>query len=71
MARGTIFETTTIFHGIEIVEGEVKVTIEEVIISDALVLVPTKEVYIVAQEFSIFIFDTLVRTPKPPYSTQF
>ena len=31
MARGTVFETATILHGMELTNDEVKVTVEEVI----------------------------------------
>jgi len=40
--------TSIVLHGIELSEDEVKVTVEEVLMSFALVLMPTNEVYIVA-----------------------
>jgi len=55
MARGKVFEEATILHGMELSEDEVKVTIEEVLVSFALFLVPTNEVYIVAQAFQCFL----------------
>ena len=55
VARGTIFGATTILHGMELVDDEVKVTVEEVIIPNALVPMPTDEVYTVAQTFQSFL----------------
>ena len=55
VARGTKFEAATILHGMELADDEVKVTVEEVIIPDALVPVPTDEVYTVAQAFQSFL----------------
>jgi len=75
VARGTIFERATNIHNMELIEDKVKVTVEEVFVPDALVHVPTKEVYIMAKAFRFFlacprdlvgsIFDPLVRTPQP------
>ena len=55
VAHGTIFEATTILHRMELVEDEVKVMVEEVLVPDALVFVPTNEVHIVAQAFQSFL----------------
>ena len=55
MAHGTVFEADTILHGMELTNDEVKVTIEEVIVPDALVPMPTDEVYIVAHAFQSFL----------------
>jgi len=41
VARGTKFEAATVVHGMELADDEVKVTVKEVIIPGALVLVPT------------------------------
>ena len=51
VARGTKFEAATVLHDMELANDEVKVTVEEVIIPDALVPVPTDEVYTVALAF--------------------
>jgi len=52
---GTKFEATTVLHGMELADDEVKVTVEEVIIPDALVPVPIDEVYTVAHAFQSFL----------------
>ena len=72
VARGKVFEAATILHGMELSEDEVKVTVEEVLVSFALVRMPTDEVYIVAQALQCFltwprdldVFDPLVQTLK-------
>jgi len=51
VARGKVFEAATVLYGMELSEDEVKVTVEEVLMSFALVLVLTDEVYTVAQTF--------------------
>ena len=58
----------------ELADDEVKVTIEEVIIPDAVVPVPTDEVYTVAYAFqsysTLVLFLTLrYGSPNSPYST--
>ena len=53
VARGKVFEATTVLHGMELLEDEVKVTVEEVLMSFTLVSVPTDEVYIVAHAFNV------------------
>jgi len=73
VARGKVFEATTVLHGMELSEDEVKVTVEEVLMPFALVPVPTDEVYTVAQAFRCFlawprdlaVTDPLVQTLKP------
>ena len=55
VACGKVFEAATILHGMELSEDEVKVTVEEVLVPFVLVLVPTDEVYIVAQAFQCFL----------------
>ena len=55
VARGKVFEAATILHGMELSEDEVKVTVEEVLVSFALVLVPTDEVYTMAQALQCFL----------------
>jgi len=47
VAHGKVFEVAIVLHGMELSEDEVKITIEEV-------LVPTDEVYIVAQALQYF-----------------
>jgi len=67
VARGKLFEATTVLHGMELSEDEVKVTVEEVLMSFALVLVPTDEVYTVAQAFQCFLAwprDLVVTNPS-------
>lgn len=49
--HGTIFEAGTILHCMKLPDNEVKVTVEEDLILDALVHVPKDEVYIVALAF--------------------
>jgi len=51
VARGTICEVVTILHGMKLLEDEVKVTVEEVLVLDTLVLVPTNKIYNVAHAF--------------------
>jgi len=73
VARGKVFEAATVLHGIELSEDEVKVTVEEVLMSFALVPVPTDAVYTVAQAFQCFltwprdlvVTDPPVQTLKP------
>ena len=55
VAHGKVFEAATVLHGMELSEDEVKVTVEEVLMSYALVPVPTDEVYTVAQAFQCFL----------------
>ena len=51
VARGKVFEAAIVLHGMELSEDEVKVTVEQVLMSFALVPVPTDEVYTMAQTF--------------------
>ena len=55
VACGKVFEAAIVFHGMELSKDEIKVTVEEVLVSFALVLVPTDEVYIVAHAFQCFL----------------
>ena len=55
MARGTVFAATNVFHCMELTNDEAKVTVEEVIVPDALVLVLTNEEYTVAHAFQSFL----------------
>jgi len=55
VARGKVFEAATVLHGMELLEDEVKVTLEEVLMLFALVPVPIDEVYTMAQAFQCFI----------------
>jgi len=76
VVRGTIFEVATIFHGMELSNNEIKVTVP-----NSLVPVPTNEVYIAADAFQSFlawprdlvdsISDPRYGLPNPPYITQF
>jgi len=73
MAHGKVFEAATVLLGMELLEDEVKVTVVEVLVPFALVLVPTDEVYTVAQTLQCFlswprdlvVSDPLVQTFKP------
>jgi len=73
LARGKVFEASTVLHGMKLSKDEVKVTIEEVLVSFALVLVPINEVYTMAQALQCFlawprdlvIYDPPVHTLKP------
>jgi len=51
VAHGKVFEAAIVLHGMELSEDEVKVTVEEVLMLFALVLMPIDEVYTVAQAF--------------------
>ena len=67
VARGKVFEAPTVLHGMELSENEVKVTVEEVLMSFALVSVSTDEVYTVAQAFQCFLAwprDLVVSNPS-------
>jgi len=74
VARGKVFEVATVLHGMELSEDEVNVTVEEVLMPYALILVPTDEVYTVAQAFQCFlawprdlvVTDSPVQTLKNP-----
>ena len=48
-------EKTLVARGMELSKDEVKVTVEEVLVPFALVPMPTKEVYIVAQTLQCFL----------------
>jgi len=55
VTRGKVFEAATILHGMELLEDGVKVTVEEVLMPFALVVVPPDEVYTMAQAFQCFL----------------
>ncbi|KOM49867.1 hypothetical protein LR48_Vigan08g069400 [Vigna angularis] len=55
VARGIVYETTTVVHGVELAEDEVKVVVDEVIVPNALVLVPTKEFFTMEEAFKSFV----------------
>jgi len=55
MAHGKAFKASTILHGMELLEDEVKVMIEEVPVLFALLHVPTNEVYTMAHTFKCFL----------------
>jgi len=55
VAHRKAFEVATILHGMELSEDEVKVMVEEVPVSFALVHVPTDGVYNVSQTFQCFL----------------
>ena len=67
VARGKVFEAATVLHGMDLSKDEVKVTVEKVLMSYALVPVPTDEVYTVAQTFQCFLawLRDLVVTDSP------
>jgi len=44
VARGKVFEVATILHGMDLLEDEVKVTVNEILVPFSLVPVPTNEV---------------------------
>ena len=55
VARGTVFKAVTIVHGMELSEDEVKVSVDEMIIPDTEVPLPTYEIFTVAHAFQSFI----------------
>ncbi|KOM48342.1 hypothetical protein LR48_Vigan07g204600 [Vigna angularis] len=55
VACGTVYETTTVVHGVELAKDEVKVTVDEVFVPDALVHLPTEEFFTVQEEFKSFV----------------
>ena len=55
VAHGKVFEAATVLHVMELSKDEVKVTVEEVLVSFALVPMPTDEVYTMAQAFQCFL----------------
>ncbi|KOM43000.1 hypothetical protein LR48_Vigan05g060400 [Vigna angularis] len=55
VARGTVFKAVTIVHGMELSEDEVKVLVDDIIIPDASISLPTNEIFTMAQAFQTFI----------------
>ncbi|KOM29518.1 hypothetical protein LR48_Vigan715s000800 [Vigna angularis] len=55
VARGTVYETTTVVHGVQLAEDEVKVTVDEVVIADVVLPVPTDEFFTVEEAFRSFV----------------
>ncbi|KOM31298.1 hypothetical protein LR48_Vigan01g085300 [Vigna angularis] len=45
MARGTVYEAATVVHGVKLGEDEVKVSVDEVVVADAIVLVLTEDFF--------------------------
>ncbi|KOM28581.1 hypothetical protein LR48_Vigan553s001000 [Vigna angularis] len=52
LARGTVYEATTIVHGVELAEDEA--TVDEVVVIDVVLLVPTKEFFTVVEAYQSF-----------------
>ena len=69
VAREKVFEAATVLHGMELSEDEVKVTVEEVLMSFALVPVPTDQVHafqsFLAWPRDLVVTDFPVQTLKP------
>ncbi|WVZ00540.1 hypothetical protein V8G54_026609 [Vigna mungo] len=55
VARVRVFKAATIVHGMELSEDEVKVSVDDIIIPDASVPLPTDEIFTVAHAFQCFI----------------
>ncbi|XP_052728648.1 uncharacterized protein LOC128195389 [Vigna angularis] len=55
VARGTVYETATVVHGVQLAEDEVKVTVDEVVIADVVLPVPTDEFFTVEEAFRSFV----------------
>ncbi|XP_052736661.1 uncharacterized protein LOC128197867 [Vigna angularis] len=55
VARGTVYETVTVVHGVQLAEDEVKVTVDEVVIADAVLPVPTDEFFTVEEALRSFV----------------
>ncbi|XP_052735882.1 uncharacterized protein LOC128197682 [Vigna angularis] len=55
VARGTEFRSATVCHGMQLLEDEVKVSVEEMIIPDASVPLSTEEIFTVEQAYKSFI----------------
>ena len=68
VARGTEFRSATVSHGMQLLEDEVKVSVDEIIIPDASVPLPTYEIFTVAHAFQSFIAwpKHLVRSASDP-----
>ncbi|KOM26800.1 hypothetical protein LR48_Vigan317s002100 [Vigna angularis] len=55
VAHGTVFEAAIVIHGMELSEDGVKVSVDDIIIPDASVPLPTDAIFTVAQAFQSFI----------------
>ena len=55
VARGTEFRSATVCHGMQLLEDEVKVSVDEMIIPDASVPLATEEIFTVEQALKSFI----------------
>ncbi|KOM43705.1 hypothetical protein LR48_Vigan05g131000 [Vigna angularis] len=55
VARGTVYETVIVVHGVQLAEDEVKVTVDEVVVPDVVLLVPTDEFFTVQEPFKSFV----------------
>ncbi|XP_052728423.1 uncharacterized protein LOC128195232 [Vigna angularis] len=55
VARGTEFRSATVCHGMQLLEDEVKVSVDEMIIPDASVPLSTEEIFTVEQAYKSFI----------------
>ncbi|KOM50136.1 hypothetical protein LR48_Vigan08g096300 [Vigna angularis] len=55
VARGTVYETATIVHGVQLAEDDVKVTVGEVVVPDVVLPVPTNEFFTVEGAFKSFV----------------
>ncbi|KOM43646.1 hypothetical protein LR48_Vigan05g125100 [Vigna angularis] len=55
VACGTVYEISTIVHGVQLSEDEVKVTVDEVVIADVVLPVPTDEFFTVEEAFKSFV----------------
>ncbi|KOM47203.1 hypothetical protein LR48_Vigan07g090700 [Vigna angularis] len=55
VARGTVYETTTVVHGVQLAKDEVKVTVDEVVVPDVVLHVPTDEFFTVQEAFKSFV----------------
>ncbi|XP_052733477.1 uncharacterized protein LOC128196482 [Vigna angularis] len=55
VARGTVYETTTVVLGVQLVEDEVKVTVDEVVVPDVALPMPTDEIFTMEEAFKSFV----------------
>ncbi|KOM25305.1 hypothetical protein LR48_Vigan86s002400 [Vigna angularis] len=55
VACGTVYETATVVHGVQLAEDEVKVTVDEVVIPDVVLPMPTNEFFTVEEAFKSFV----------------
>ena len=55
VVRGLEFRPATVCHGMQLLEDEVKVSVDEMIILDAMVPLSTEEIFTVEQAYKSFI----------------